>query len=164
VLRDVLWGLVTEQPARDVYGVVIDDAGKRVAVAATSAQRAKLRADRLGGQALRCDPCHRAEVARTPYRIGEYLQVSAAGASGAIQCTWCGENLCAADADWKEHAVTRKSAPSTAGPLRVDSGSFFLLEFFCPGCATALDVDIVHQDDPPLIDRIARWPQPKPAQ
>lgn len=162
VLRDVLWGLVTEKPARDVYGVVLDAAGKRVDAAATMAQRAKLRADRLGGKELRCDPCRRADVARTPYRIGEYLQVSPAQTGGSIQCTWCGENLCPADADWKEYAVARKSAPSTAGPLRVDSGSFFLLEFFCPGCATALDVDIVHQDDPPLIDRIVRWPQSKP--
>jgi N-methylhydantoinase B len=156
VLHDVLWGIVTGEPARDIYGVVVDVQNKSVDVDATRARRAFLRSERLGGGTLRCDPCTRTDIARTHYRIGEYLQVSDAG---LIQCTWCGDNLCKADADWKEHAVMRKSAPSRAGPLRVDSGRFFLLEFFCPGCGTTLDVDIAYLDDPPLIDRISHWPE-----
>ena len=34
---------------------------------------------------------------------------------------------------------------------------FALLEFYCPGCGTRLDVDLVYRDDPPLYDRIDRW-------
>jgi acetone carboxylase gamma subunit len=102
---------------------------------------------------------HRANVQSTPYRISEYLQVTKTGPGGAVQCTWCGERICNAGADWKKHAVQRKSNPSQSGPLRVDSGRFFLLEFFCPGCGTALDVDVAFQADPPLIDRIESWPR-----
>jgi acetone carboxylase gamma subunit len=80
-----------------------------------------------------------------------------------VQCTWCGESICGIESDWKDHAVIRKSVPSSAGPLRVDSGKFSLLEFFCPACATALDVDIVYQDDAPVVDRVSAWPTPNAA-
>jgi acetone carboxylase gamma subunit len=37
---------------------------------------------------------------------------------------------------------------------------FFLREFFCPQCATLLEVEVVYQDDPPLHDEIFRWLAP----
>ena len=101
----------------------------------------------------------RTVVARTPYRIGEYLQLAGPPADRFVQCTWCGEDICSASSNWKDHASVRRSAPSQAGPLRVDSGNFFLMEYFCPGCATAIEVEIVYRDDPPLIDRIRSWPE-----
>jgi N-methylhydantoinase B len=159
VLHDVLWGLVTEAPARDVYGVVFGADRKSVDNEATLARRAALRAERLQGTKPKSALRARTEVPRTPYRLGEYLQVVRAKNGAFVQCTWCGERICAADRQWKEHAAFRRSFPSKAGPLRVDSGKFFLLEFFCPGCATALEVDIAFQDDPPLHDRVASWPE-----
>jgi N-methylhydantoinase B len=159
VLHDVLWELVTEAPARDVYGVVFSADKKRVDSEATQARRVALRTERLNGKKPKADLRARAEIARTPYRLGEYLQVVRARNAAFVQCTWCGERICPPESDWKEHVVSRKSPPSKAGPLRVDSGKFFLLEFFCPGCATALDVDIALQDDPPLHDRVSSWPQ-----
>ena len=158
VLKDLQWGLVTPGPARDIYGIIADADHQHIDLEATRARRAELRAQQLGGKRPKCEACDRAEIPRTPYRICEYLQISGSGRQAFVQCTWCGESICAADSDWKDHAVVRKSRPSVAGPLRFDSGRFSLLEFFCPGCATALDVDIVHQDDPALIDRISKWP------
>jgi N-methylhydantoinase B len=159
VLHDVQWGLVTEGPARDVYGVVLSADCNQVDGEATHARRAALRAERLQGKKPKSALRAHAEVPATPYRLGEYLQVVRAKNGAFVQCTWCGERICPADSQWKDSAWFRKSAPSRAGPLRVDSGKFFLLEFFCPGCATALDVDIAFQDDPPLHDRVASWPE-----
>jgi N-methylhydantoinase B len=158
VLKDVMWGLVSDGAARDVYGVVIDLENNSVDDSATRERRIVLRMERLGGSKLKCNARKRTEVARTPYRISEYLQLSGLENGAFIQCTWCGEQICPSDHNWKEHAAVRKSPPSKAGPLRADSGKFFLLEFFCPSCATALDVDIVHGDDPPLFDRVLVWP------
>jgi N-methylhydantoinase B len=157
VLKDVTWGLVTEEPARDIYGVVLAADKKNVDYEATKRQRSALRAERLGGRTPKCDT-DRASVPRTRHRINEYLQVCNHSNGGAVQCTWCGTDICSSQSNWKEHAVVRKSPPSKAGPLRVESGKFFLLEFFCPGCGTVLDVDVAYRDDPPLIDHIASWP------
>jgi hypothetical protein len=127
---------------------------------ATNKQRAKIRAARLGDNKLKCEAVNRLSIPRTSRRLGEYLQVAGPENGAFVQCTWCGESICRSENDWKKHVVVRKSAPSSAGPLRVDSGKFFLLEFFCPGCATALDVDIVYLDDPPVIDRVSAWANP----
>jgi len=158
VLKDLLWGLITEGPARDIYGVVIDLANKRVDYEATYERRGALRTERFGGRKPRCESRSRGEIARTRFRLGEYLQVAGSGDEAFVQCTWCGERICPSRANWKDYAVVRRSSQAKAGPLRVDSNKFFLLEFFCPGCATALEVEITYQDDPPLQDQIYRWP------
>ena len=83
VLRDVLAGLVTEEPARDVYGVVVD--GDDVDAEATRARRRELREARLGRPFD--GPDERADVPRTGRRLSEYLQRTEAGrrsAHGAV--------------------------------------------------------------------------------
>jgi N-methylhydantoinase B len=155
VLRDIGDGLVSEAAARDVYGVVL--AERLVAAAPTAAQRLALREQRLGGKTLDVSAVTPAAVERTARRVNEYLQVSDAD---VVECVWCGKTLCGAGERWKDHAVVRRSPPSIAGPLRADGGRFHLLEFFCPGCGTSLDVEATYLDDPPLHDEIVAWPQP----
>ena len=46
---------------------------------------------------------------------------------------------------------------SSAGPLRFDNATFHLREYFCPGCATVLDVEVAAADVAPLYDQIERW-------
>jgi N-methylhydantoinase B len=157
VLKDVAWGLVTEEPARELYGVVLAADKNSVDSEATKRQRFALRTERLGGRAPKCDT-EQASVPRTRHRINEYLQVRDHDNGGAVQCTWCATDICSSQSNWKDHVVVRKSPPGKAGPLRVESGKFFLIEFFCPGCGTALDVDVTYRDDPPLIDHISNWP------
>lgn len=150
VARDVATGLVSDGAAREVYGVVIS-AGA-VDPSATARQRHALRRTRLGaGEPVET----RANVVRTDYRISECLQLDESGS--AVECVACGHRLCGAAERWKEHAASRRSAPAVAGPLRVADGPFALLEFFCPGCGTALDVDTVYGDDGPLHDTIYAW-------
>jgi N-methylhydantoinase B len=151
VLADVLAGLVTEAPARDVYGVVLD--GESVDAGATRLRRGELRAERIGREPAVLE---RAEVARTGMRLSEYLQRSGAGAT---QCTWCGAEVAPANADWKDHAVLRRIPVERAGPHRAASGEFFLVEACCPGCATLLDTELAAGDDPHRHDRVHRWPE-----
>ena len=54
--------------------------------------------------------------------------------------------------------MLRRSPLSRAGPLRYEGGEFVLVEAFCPGCGTALDVELSTGDDPPLHDRVTAWP------
>lgn len=157
VLKDVLNGLVTNGPARDVYGVVLDLDSKRVDSEATHRLRLSIRQNRLNGKRLKVKTSVRRNIPSTGSRINEYLQVADSKGTTFVQCTWCGENICPSDGNWKEHVISRKSSPTVSGPFRKDSGLFFLLEFFCPGCATVLDVDVVLKDDPPLYDKIHKW-------
>jgi N-methylhydantoinase B len=151
VLRDVLAGLVTAEPAREIYGVVI--VAGSVDGDATRARRRELRAERLGR--LAGGPDERAAVPSTGKRLGEYLQRTA---SDATQCTWCGIEVAPAGSDWKDHAVLRRLPVEKTGPKRTASGEFFLIEAFCPGCATLLDAELAAGDDEPRHDRVRSWP------
>lgn len=155
VLSDVQLGLVSEEAARDIYGVVLGVASGRVEAAATGERRLAIRSERAG-QPVDPGLAERQAIAPTGRRISEYLQRAL---DGATQCTWCGRALAPAGADWKEHVVLRRSPVTKAGPLRADTGQFFLLEACCPGCGTLLDTDLALGDDPPLHDRVLRWPE-----
>lgn len=158
VLRNVLEGLVTSGPAHDIYGVVIGS-DKKVDVKATRQRRLALRKERLGGSELAINASQRTQVPPSGQRLSEYLQVVGSGKAAVVQCTYCGQRICAATARWKEQVPTRKVSVAAAGPGRKESALFFLREFFCPSCATQLDVEVIYQDDPPLHDDICRWPE-----
>jgi len=156
VLADVRTRIVSEASAREIYGVVLTPAGNAVDHVATERQRMALRAERIG-RIPDIETSTRAAVARTPFRIGEYLQLRREGERSVIQCTWCARDIYSGDGHWKDHVVSRLSSLAVAGPLRTEEGPFRLREYFCPGCATALDVEVVMPDEPPLYDRIERW-------
>ena len=105
-------------------------------------RRRELRSERLGRPFDGAD--ERTDVARTGMRLAEYLQRTA---SDATQCTWCGVEVAPAGADWKDHAVLRRLPVEKTGPKRTASGEFFLIEAFCPGCATLLDAELAAGDD-----------------
>jgi N-methylhydantoinase B len=152
VLDDVLQGLVTTESAHAIYGVVVD--GDRVAGEATAERRRAIRTERLEGEVDAPDA--RVDVEPTGLPISEYLQRSA---EGGVQCTWCGADFTPAKSDWKGHAVVRRVPVAQAGPLRADTGEFFMIEAYCPSCGTMLDVDVAAGEDGPLHDRIERWPE-----
>ena len=86
--------------------------------------------------------------------MGEYLQMGGSGEAAFVQCTYCGRRICPAQSRWKDQVPTRKVSVASAGPGRKDTALFCLREFFCPGCATQLDVEVICQDDLPLYDEI----------
>ncbi|MFC7157050.1 acetone carboxylase subunit gamma [Halomarina halobia] len=77
-------------------------------------------------------------------KIHEYLELDAQAAT--ISCSECGEVLCDADQNYKEHSSMRTGPVTDAGPLfqppeRVlgsDPGYEFR-EWFCPGCGVLFD-------------------------
>ncbi|HEY3873123.1 MAG TPA: hypothetical protein VGM10_32505, partial [Actinocrinis sp.] len=56
------------------------------------------------------------------------------------------------DQDYKQATVMRESPLTSASPLNrhCDLARFVLREFFCPGCATCLVVDVQDRDEPVL--------------
>jgi len=156
VLEDVIAGLITAETALMVYGVVLDDQ-MRLDAPETRAQRLACRRKRVGDDGLPGSVVARQPIKLTGRRISEYLQTRESGDGPIIECLWCGRTLCHAKEHWKDHAIMRRSSPRIAGSRRVERGRFFLLEFFCPGCGTSLEVENIFEDDPPLHDVITRW-------
>jgi N-methylhydantoinase B len=152
VVRDVGLGLVSENAAREIYGVALSDAG--LDEEATRERRRQIRSERLGKDGGGLD--ERREVAPSRMPISEYLQRVA---DGSTQCTWCGEAVAPAGEDWKEHARLRRSPLSAAGPQRGAGDEFNLFEALCPSCGTLLDVDLARGEDGPLHDRVDEWPE-----
>jgi N-methylhydantoinase B len=157
VLQDLQMGLVTKVPARDIYGVVIDEQRNAIDFEATCNLRLAIREQRVGHPVPR-EMTERREIPRTNYRLGEYLQVVRRHDVTMVQCTWCGELLSSSVTNWKDQAATRKSSLAGAGPLRNEDTEFFLREFFCPKCATVLEVEVASDDMPPIYDRVEQPP------
>jgi N-methylhydantoinase B len=152
VRADVSAGLVSDDAAREIYGVALE-AGA-VDEAATDALRMGIRRDRLGADVpARC--ARRAEVPYSERRIGEYLQQTP---DGATQCTWCATEVAGPGRPWKAAAHAVRSPLSRTGSHRSEDPDFSLVEFCCPTCATLLDVEVTWRDDPPLNDKLGTWP------
>ena len=109
VLRDVLAGLVTEEPARDVYGVVDGD---DVDAEATRARRRELREARLGrpdeARRARRRSAHRPPTVRVPATHG--------GGIDAVHMVRCRDR-----ARWSRLEGARRPAPDPGRGSRATS-------------------------------------------
>lgn len=56
---------------------------------------------------------------------------------------------------YKEHAIVCELPPRVAGPRHNGTEQFVLREFYCPGCATMLEVETTRKGDPMIKDIIA---------
>jgi N-methylhydantoinase B len=135
VAADVVNGYVTADHARRIYGVVMD--GEQPDAAATEARQAEIRRERIGA-----DPVN---SARPPASVG----ISLVRADGNWQCASCDETLAAADGNWRDGATLREQPIAERyeelGMLvrdRTESPRVTVREYFCPGCAAALGVDV----------------------
>ena len=163
VADDVARELVSEGAARSIYGVVL---GARAAasppavdVEATAARRAAIRAERIG-RGVPPERWSRAAVAPSGRRLGEYLQCVGEGDGAWVQCTWCAGRV-AEGVRWKQDAMRRDVATTTAGPHREAAPGMVLRQFHCPSCATLLDTEVTLAADPALHDDVLRWPAPR---
>jgi N-methylhydantoinase B len=143
VLADVLAGSVTIEGARRHYGVVIvHDA---VDATATEQLRLERRADRLGSQPS-FDNWAMLEGAVPQRRFGHSLEIVAVDGAQLVRCERCGFPLGDAREDPRQAARQRSVPLREAGPwlsLRYGgmSPNFHLVESYCPGCATLIDVE-----------------------
>lgn len=152
VARDVRERVVTKGCAAEIYGVVLSTDGA-VDEHATEQWRSEIRAERIGVDVAQIRP--RVQSAPTGDRVSEYLHRTP---TGDVACSWCAHTFDAEYPYWKDGAVQRRSPQSVAGPGRESNGEFVLIESFCPGCATLLDVDVTDGSDPVLHDEITSWP------
>ena len=83
--------------------------------------------------------------------INETLRI----VDGGIRCR-CGQALGPSSENYKLHALVREGPVQNAGPWvdphGIGKDGFVCREYFCPGCATLLDVEIAQRGEPILWD------------
>jgi N-methylhydantoinase B len=143
VASDLQRGAVSEGAARDIYGVVVDPAG-RVQTDVTERRRSELRAVRLEAASL---PETAGEVMRFRgtgvVRIGDALTIDFE--ANEIRCGCCGKAHCRADEDLLPALREFKTPLAAAGPVRgeaYDRGRFSLRQLCCRHCGGLLDVQV----------------------
>jgi N-methylhydantoinase B len=148
VLEDVEDGLVSEAGALRDYGVGLTTVGNArvVDVEATTMARHDRRGARLGGR----EPAARTE--RSPEgrrRSADLVHVSTAvdgeGCDASAVCGHCDGRLGPAADNVKEHLVMTEDPAGYRWPhtsRQPGSARFVVRRFYCPWCATQLDVEV----------------------
>ena len=148
VLTDILDGAVSVRIAASVYGVMLAGDGRSPDDTGTSEQRRKLRAVRLE-HAAPVTPGG-AKIAKVPtsaqaiMRVHAAVEIVAHGAQHVCACARCRQEFGPASRNYKLGALYRvidKDALTGLPPPlgRTSIGTY--IEYYCPGCATLLDVE-----------------------
>ncbi|MDY6861942.1 MAG: acetone carboxylase subunit gamma [Thermodesulfobacteriota bacterium] len=88
-------------------------------------------------------------------RIHEYLEINE---NKKIRCLKCGYEFCDAEKNYKDFALKAEIPGKELGsrfiqPRTEDEPQFVVYhEFYCPGCTTMLEVDVLSPGEPPLWD------------
>jgi N-methylhydantoinase B len=87
--------------------------------------------------------------------LDEYLMVTE---QNQIQCSKCSHPFCDASDNYKNYAIVKEADFREIGLAQVEQ-SFYIdrkvvfRQFFCPGCATNIENDVVFADAPSLDDK-----------
>jgi N-methylhydantoinase B len=162
VARDVAEGRVSPVMARAAYGVVLN--GDEADRAATDKARRAARGRRL----TEARPVTPGLLATSPegevlHPVADAVEAVATPGGAVFRCVLCHRGLGRYDQDYKQATVMRESPLTSASPLNrhCDLSRFVLREFFCPGCATCLVVDVQDRDEP-VLDESAFSPNGGP--
>lgn len=149
VLKDFGRGWVSRRVAEKIYGVILTGNGKSVDQAATDACRQEIRAARRRAS----QPLSEGSEGAAPspsngwqrlLKFNASLEVASDGKRKMVRCTRCGHLFCAADRNYKLHAMHQVMHLSELMPP-LPSGEPYIGEYHiyaCPGCATQLQVDM----------------------
>lgn len=148
VLNDLFNQAVSRKMAQKVYGVVFNAAGDQVDEAETVRLRKQMRAERLASAKPVVEGGVRGKLssnARPVMRVHESLDIVADGDNFTVCCRNCNQDLGAATGNYKNSAVARIVPKDDLTELPPPGGRTSLgayVEYFCPGCATLLDVEV----------------------
>ena len=160
VARDVRDGLVSETIARGVYGVVL--AGCDVDSEATSATRDAIRtARRKEGRSLEAGAAggQIMQGGEVTNRLTDTIEVVHSDGMVALRCSECGHKLGSHDCDFKTQSVMRELSITVTSELNRtgDLHGVVLREYSCPGCGTAVAMDVQRRVDPLLPGPRLSW-------
>jgi acetone carboxylase gamma subunit len=173
VLQDYRRKGVSRKTAESIYGVIFDPDGTRVDSQRTKTMRERLRLSRKNQGSIREKrksgfQTKTDKAWRTVLKFHDVLEIATDGKGCVIRCRRCGYFFCDAEENYKPYALYRIVDLNEFMPYPLPSGERYEAqhqEYFCPGCATQLQVDVYCPSlggDPILWDtriRIDRLPK-----
>ena len=167
VRSDVIQRMISQECARNIYGVVLNQS-LEVDSANTESLREDMVRQRLRGwerepaQSSReersdpaADPTADTEEVTASYNLSDNLKAIKGSKGAHIHCTRCRHRLSPLDEPWKQRATLVRSPLTRSGPRRSESGRFEMRLYLCPSCGRSLDVEVALPEDPPLHDSIS---------
>jgi N-methylhydantoinase B len=147
VAADVNEGLVSVDKARQVYGVAVT-AG-RVDFEQTDRTRAEIRSlRRRDGRAVTPGTAPEKPDGRVLHPVTDTVEAVENQGVRAFRCSRCGRGLGTYDGDYKAHTVVRELSLAELSPDNaLCSGDYVLREYSCPGCMTAIAVDVQQRSE-----------------
>jgi len=151
VAKDVRRGIVSPRIAEKIHGVVLIQSSLAPDNIATLKRRQEIRKERIReGQPFSGTICSLSDAVRKStnweqiVKFHEYLAIARNGKTEAIRCLRCGHLFCPKHDNYKLYALRRERDLYDLAQRLVPSGESYLggyLEYYCPGCATLLQVD-----------------------
>ena len=149
VLRDVVQYAASAKLAAQVYGVVVAGEPAALDVAATEQRRTAIRAERLRQATAigsRTGAVRHDASGTLLRRVHEYVEIAKLGDGSIVsRCTKCKHVYAGQEESYKYGAVRRIVPANKWSEQPLPDGAALLAElheYFCPGCATQVDVEI----------------------
>jgi N-methylhydantoinase B len=150
-LADVLKRLVSEAAAESVYGVVVR--GGRIDEEATIQTRERMRRERIQ-QGVAADPDAGGGVLEggvVLHPVSDTVEAVEVDGERSLRCTECHYRFGAYEHDHKRSALMRELPLTAISPHNgLCLERFVAREFCCPGCGTAVAMDVQDRDEPIL--------------
>ncbi len=151
VAKDVGRGIVSPRIAEEIHGVVLIQSSLAPDNIATLKRRQEIREERTregkpfsGTTSSLSDAVRKSTNWEQIVKFHEYLAIARNGKTEAIRCLRCGHLFCLKHDNYKLYALRRERDLYDLAQRLVPSGESYLggyLEYYCPGCATLLQVD-----------------------
>lgn len=146
VLKDVQNELVTLKHAEEVYGVVITPDKEKVNAEATARCRKALKKRREDWANPPAPAAISEDESKRLVRMHEYLEITT---NKHIRCIKCGHVFCEAAENYKDYALKAEVSGKDLGEHYAPDPAFVVYhEFYCPGCKTLLDQDVLPPGHP----------------
>jgi N-methylhydantoinase B len=148
VALDIEERKISPQVAEKIYGVILNPVDGSVDHDKTKARRMEMLQERKKGAILRGEQKNKPALEETNrtcnrVRIHEYLEIEKAARNhnARIRCRKCGMVLCEASTNYKESVPYKDRDPSEINHMLIKKNLMIYREYYCPGCATLLEVD-----------------------
>jgi N-methylhydantoinase B len=153
VLGDVRGGCVSTEAALTTYGVVTN--GETVDEAATEAKRADLRKQRLAAGNRPAGWVPVTFEGPSIGVVGDTVELVELAGEVAYRCSVCNTVLARGEQDYKTTGCSLRELDPRELTVWNRFGvlpEIVVREFSCPGCGTAVAIDIQRSDEEPLIE------------
>jgi N-methylhydantoinase B len=154
IANDLRNGAVTFGWVARIYGVVFNP-DNTIDEAATASRRAELRRSRIVNAPTRAAREKLDLAAARP--VAENLILAQRGKEKLLGCGRCGEALCHAAENYKDHCAVLEGPVTSVNPYAIDPQTFVdetvvFRQYACPGCGVMLATGIELKNDRPHWD------------